>query len=131
MKKLLFAIVAVVMVAALAACGTKPADEKKTTPVDTLAKVQAEKKIVFGLDDAFPPMGFRDENNKLVGFDIDMVTEIGKRMGVEFVALPTAWDGIIPSLTTKKFDCIVSGMTITPEREKQIAFLNHTLRQVR
>lgn len=117
MKKLIFAIVAVVMVAALAACGAKP-----TVPADTLSKVQADKKIVFGLDDAFPPMGYRDENNKLIGFDIDMVNEIGKRMGVDFVALPTAWDGIIASLTTKKFDCIVSGMTITPEREKQIAF---------
>ena len=116
MKKLLMAVIAVVVISALAACGAKP------TPTDTLSKVQADKKIMFGLDDAFPPMGFRDENNKLVGFDIDMAAELGKRMGVEFVAQPTAWDGVVASLTSKKFDAIISGMTITPDREKQIAF---------
>lgn len=78
--------------------------------------------LVAGLDDSFAPMGFRDENNELVGFDIDMGAEIAKRMGIEIEWQPTDWDGVISALQTKRFDVIISGMTITPERAQQVNF---------
>ena len=79
-------------------------------------------KLVIGLDDAFPPMGYRDAAGKLVGFDIDAAEEVGKRLGIKIEWQPTAWDGVIHSLNAKKFDCIWNGMTITDERSKQVAF---------
>src|SRR5512145_351461 len=85
-------------------------------------RVKKEGKLVIGLDDAFPPMGFRQADGKLVGFDIDAAEEVGKRLGVKISWQPTAWDGVIHSLDAKKFDCIWNSMTITEERTKQVAF---------
>jgi polar amino acid transport system substrate-binding protein len=85
-------------------------------------RVKAAGKLVIGIDDAFPPMEFRNEKGELVGFDIDASRELGKRLGIEIVHQPTAWKGVIMSLKTKKFDIIWSGMSITDERKKEIAF---------
>lgn len=90
--------------------------------VDTLDVIKERGVIVAGLDDSFAPMGFRDENNNLVGFDIDMGEEIAKRMGVKIEWQPTDWDGVISALQTKRFDVIISGMTITEERAQQVNF---------
>ena len=105
----------------LTACGGgAPAPAKQQT---TWERVQAEKKLVAGLDDNYPPMGYRNEKNELIGFDIEMGAELGKRLGgIEIVWQPTAWDGVIASLQAKKFDVIISGMTITEERAKQVDF---------
>lgn len=85
-------------------------------------RVKTAGKIVIGLDDAFPPMGYREEGGKLVGFDIDAAEEVGRRLGVGIEWQPTAWDGVIHSLNAKKFDAIWNGMTITEERAKEVAF---------
>lgn len=78
--------------------------------------------LVAGLDDTFAPMGYRDENNKLIGFDIDMGEELGKRLGVKIEWQPTQWEGVILALDSKRFDIILSGMTVTEERQKAINF---------
>lgn len=85
-------------------------------------RVKKEGKLVIGLDDAFPPMGYRQADGKLVGFDIDAAEEVGKRLGIKIEWQPTAWDGVIHSLDAKKFDCIWNGMTITEERAAKVAF---------
>ena len=51
--------------------------------------------IVLGLDDSFPPMGFRDENGEIAGFDIDLAKEVCKRLGVELKLQPIDWDAKI------------------------------------
>jgi polar amino acid transport system substrate-binding protein len=89
---------------------------------NSLAELKAKGKLVLGLDDNFPPMGFRDEQGAITGFDIDLATEAAKRLGVTLVPQPVAWDGIILSLNKKDIDVIWNGLTITPERQKQIAF---------
>ena len=103
----------------LSACGggSTPAPEQTTWE-----RIQAEGVLVAGLDDNYPPMGFRDENNELVGFDIEMGALLGERLGVEVQWQPTAWDGVVASLQSKKFDVIISGMTITEERAAQVDF---------
>lgn len=83
MKKL-FAILLVLM---LAVSGLAMAEE------DTSVENILEKgTFILGLDDSFPPMGFRDENNDIVGFDIDVAKEVAARLGVEFIAQPISWD---------------------------------------
>ncbi|MGC9325171.1 MAG: amino acid ABC transporter substrate-binding protein [Desulfomonilia bacterium] len=89
---------------------------------DSWDRIKQAGKLVIGIDDAFPPMEFRNEKNELVGFDIDASRELGKRLGIEIEHIPTAWKGVVMSLKTKKFDIIWSGMSITPDREKEIAF---------
>ena len=79
-------------------------------------------KIVVGLDDNFPPMGFRDEKGQLVGFDIDLAKEAAKRLGVEVEFKPIDWNAKEAELSGKRVDALWNGLTITDERKKNIAF---------
>ncbi|MBS0291275.1 MAG: amino acid ABC transporter substrate-binding protein [Proteobacteria bacterium] len=79
-------------------------------------------KIVIGLDDNFPPMGFRDEKNELVGFDIDMAKEAAKRLGMQVEFKPIDWNAKEAELTAKRVDALWNGLTITEERKQNIAF---------
>lgn len=78
--------------------------------------------IVVGLDDNFPPMGFRDEKNELVGFDIDLATEAGKRLGVEVKFKPIDWSAKEAELSGKRVDVLWNGLTITEARKEKILF---------
>lgn len=89
---------------------------------DSLAKIKAAGVLRIGVDDAFPPMEYRDEKGKLTGFDVDLADEIGRRLGVAIEWVPTAWDGVILALQSGKFDIILSSMTITEERAKMLDF---------
>lgn len=80
------------------------------------------KKIVIGLDDNFPPMGFRDDKGELVGFDIDLAKEAAKRAGMEVEFKPIDWDSKEAELKSKRIDALWNGVTITPDREKNILF---------
>ncbi len=88
----------------------------------TLAKVKEQGHFVLGLDDSFPPMGFRGEEGDIVGFDIDLAKEVAKRMGVELKLRPVDWDGVILSLNKGDIDMIWNGMTITETRQEKIDF---------
>ncbi|GAB2732849.1 amino acid ABC transporter substrate-binding protein [Melaminivora jejuensis] len=79
-------------------------------------------KIVVGLDDNFPPMGFRDDKNELVGFDIDMAREAAKRLGLEVEFKPIDWSAKEAELSGKRVDALWNGLTITEERKQNIAF---------
>ncbi len=75
-----------------------------------------------GSDTSFAPFEFSDEQGGYVGFDVDLVTAIAKKIGLEAEVVPTAWDGIIPNLVADRYDIIMSAMTITEERRQQISF---------
>ena len=87
-----------------------------------LADIMAKGNLVMGFDEAYPPMGFVDENGEHVGFDIDLAKEVAKRMGIELVLQPISWDAKELELSSKKIDCIWSGLTITEERRQQMLF---------
>jgi polar amino acid transport system substrate-binding protein len=95
---------------------------------DSLAKVKQKGTLVLGLDDAFPPMGFRNEDNQIVGYDIDLAKEVAKRLGVKLVPQPIDWNAKEQELNTAKIDCIWNGFTITDERKKAMAFTKPYLR---
>lgn len=97
-----------------------PAPEKKE--LNSLERVKANGKIVAGFDDNYPPMGFRNGKGEIEGFDIDMAKEISKRIGIEIEWQPVVWETVVPSLLSKKFDVIISGMNITDKRLEVINF---------
>ncbi len=70
----------------------------------------------------FVPWAMRDKQGDLVGFEIDVAKRLAQDSGWKVEFVPTAWDGIIPALLAKKFDVIIGGMSITPERSKSILF---------
>lgn len=86
----------------------------------SLDDIKAKGKLVLGLDDSFPPMGFQDENQEIVGFDIDVAKEVCKRMGVELVLQPISWEAKELELSTKNIDCIWNGMSYNEERAESM-----------
>ncbi len=106
--------------ALLAACSKQESAPAAAEPAP--APVAAVTKIVVGLDDNFPPMGFRDEKNELVGFDIDMAKEAAKRLGLEVEFKPIDWSANEAELSGKRVDALWNGLTITEERKQNIAF---------
>jgi len=103
----------------------KPGQELgEQTQATDLQKLLGKSEIVIGLDDAFPPIGFRDDKGQLVGFDIDLATAAFNRIGLKPVFKPVAWDGVILTLMDKDIDVIWNGMTITAARQQQISFSN-------
>ena len=89
----------------------------------TGAKVTTLKRgiLMMGSDIPYPPFEFK-EGDKVVGFDVDIATEIAKRLNVKLDVVPTKWDVIISRLISDKYDIIMSAMPITPERSKEISF---------
>ncbi|HDI59262.1 MAG TPA: transporter substrate-binding domain-containing protein [Desulfobacteraceae bacterium] len=88
----------------------------------TLEEILQRGELRVGFEAGYVPFEMTDKKGNFVGFDIDMAKAMAKAMGVKFVPLNTAWDGIIPALLTKKFDIIMSGMTITQERNLKVNF---------
>ena len=116
MKKTVSILLASLAAATLfTACGKKPEAPAAAAP----AAAQA---IVIGLDDNFPPMGFRDDKGELVGFDIDLAREAGKRIGVEVQFKPIDWSAKEAELNGKRVDVLWNGLTITEERKSNILF---------
>jgi lysine-arginine-ornithine-binding protein len=110
----LMLVAALVLVALAAGCGGTTTTGAKVTTLKPGI-------LMMGSDTTYPPFELM-EGNKAVGFDVDVATEIAKRLNVKLDVIPTAWDGIIPGLKTDKYDIIMSAMTITPDRSKEISF---------
>ena len=72
--------------------------------------------FILGLDASFPPMGFTDENNEIIGVDIDLAKAVCDKLGMTFEAKPIDWDAKDMELATGKITCIWNGLTITDER---------------
>ncbi|MDE5899413.1 MAG: amino acid ABC transporter substrate-binding protein [Treponemataceae bacterium] len=89
---------------------------------NSLEALKSRGVFVLGLDDSFPPMGFRDDDSNIVGYDIDLAKEVAARLGVEFEAKPIDWAAKEMELSTGTIDCIWNGFTMEPEREEALAF---------
>ena len=76
----------------------------------------------MGLDDQFPPMGYRDDDGNLVGFDIDIATETFERMGMEVKLQPIDWKVKEQELNAETLDCLWNGYTITDARKEEVLF---------
>ncbi|MBU5459440.1 amino acid ABC transporter substrate-binding protein [Anaerostipes sp. MSJ-23] len=118
MKKIIVGLLTVALAASLlVGCGSKKSSSKKD---DSLTKVKDKKELILGLDASFPPMGFTDKNQKIVGFDIDLAKEVTKRMGIKLKLQPINWDSKEQELDTGNIDCIWNGLTYNKDRAKQM-----------
>ena len=126
-KKIACAAMAAMMLFAVG-CGSSSSssDSKSGTSSSTggddnsLKKVQDAGKLVLGLDATFKPMGYTDENDKIVGFDIDLAEEVCKRMGVKLETYNVNWDTKEQDLNAGTIDCIWNGLSVSDERKKQM-----------
>lgn len=83
---------------------------------------QAADKLVIGTDSTYPPFEYLDASGQFLGFDMDIGRALCAEMKAECTFVSQEWDGIIPALQAKKFDMILSSMSITPERKQLVDF---------
>lgn len=106
---IIYGIIAV-MALSIAGCNNKSQDamDKET--------------LIIGFDDTFVPMGFKDNNGEIVGFDIDLAKEVSKRIGKQVTFQPIDWSMKESELNSGKIDLIWNGYSITKERQERINF---------
>ncbi|MBI4856524.1 MAG: amino acid ABC transporter substrate-binding protein [Acetobacterium woodii] len=109
MKRKSYVLITIVLGIALflTGCGNKTASSE-----DPLA----DGVLTAGTNDMYLPLEFRDQNNELVGFDIDLGAALADQLGVKIEWVPTAWDGIFNGLDAKQYDIVLSGTSITEDR---------------
>lgn len=145
MKKFLTLSLCVLLAACLFVACSTPAPSASQTPDvssasaseapasneggdDSLQKIKDKGELILGLDDAFPPYGFKDTDGVVKGFDIDLATEVCKRLGVELKIQPIVWDTKVRELNDGNIDCIWNGFTITDELSSQLLFTDPYVR---
>lgn len=129
LSKIITAAVASSMLVLSAGCGndagsSSSSSSKPESSVsgedNSLQNVLDSGKFILGLDATFKPMGYTDENDEIVGFDIDVAEEVCKRMGVELVKESINWDTKEQDLNTGRIDCIWNGMSVSPSRAEEM-----------
>ncbi len=111
------AVAAAIAMTSFAGFSAPVAAETKSVVIE----IQKRGKLRVGMA-TFVPWAMRDKEGNLIGFEIDVANKVAKDMGVEIEFVPTAWSGIIPALIAKKFDVIIGGMSITPQRNLTVNF---------
>lgn len=120
MKKFLALVLTFVLIGTIAGCS----DNKSSGGDSALSGweyVEDKGELIVGLDDTFAPMGFRDESDNLVGFDIDLATKVGEKLGVNIKFQPIDWNSKELELSSKRIDCIWNGMSATKSRQKEMS----------
>ncbi|WP_103106526.1 amino acid ABC transporter substrate-binding protein [Brevibacillus reuszeri] len=136
MKKLLLSVLVSGLFVALTGCGASSTDQSQpnnnaSTPAkeekkeqSLLDKVKADGKILIGTEGTYAPFTFHDQSGKLTGYDVDVVTEVAKRIGVEPVFQETQWDAMFAGLDSKRFDVVANQVGIRPDRQEKYDFSN-------
>lgn len=111
-KSLLVLLVSLIIL--LSACSTGS--------TNTMERIKKEGKFTYAMTGQYPPYNFINDEGNVDGFDIDIATAIGEKLGVEAKAITTEWDGIIGGLNGNRFDIIIGSMAVTEERLKEVNF---------
>jgi cystine transport system substrate-binding protein len=116
----------------LAACGKddnadkdKNKDDNKTAEKsedDLLAKIKDDGKLLVGTEGTYPPFTFHDTSGNLTGFDVEVATEVAKRLGVKPEFKETQWDAMFAGLDAKRFDMVANQVGIRPDRQEKYDF---------
>lgn len=115
MKRIISALLAVLMLAALLTVGAS-AEE------DLLQTIQSRGTIIVGLEGDWAPWSFVDENDELMGFDVEVARAIAAKLGVEAEFIIGEWDGLLPGMDSRRYDIVVNGVEVIPERAEKYNF---------
>jgi len=122
MKRFLVVLLGLILVVGVMGCSNSGGNDKQGKAKTTFDQITAKGKIVVGTSADYKPFEYIDQDGKIVGFDVEIMKAVGKELGLKVEFVDTAFDGLIPSLKSKKYDVVVSAMTITEKREKAVDF---------
>lgn len=114
-KVVLQAILSGLLALVLVGCSNSSKEGNKISPLEAGV-------VRMGIDDTFAPMGYKDSNGDIVGFDIDLAKEVGKRIKTEFEFQTVDWAIKETELNAGNIDVIWNGYTVTEERKEKVAF---------
>ncbi len=89
---------------------------------DLLSRIQQKGEIVIATEGAWAPWTYHDENDTLVGFDVEVAQAIAAKLGVTATFVETEWDGIFAGLDAQRYDIAANGVEITDERSEKYDF---------
>ncbi len=122
-RRLFAAALGLSVVVAVAPPATAQSARQALSSESVIETIKKRGVIKIGLS-LFKPWSMRNKKGELIGFELDVGRQLAKDMGVEVEFIPTSWDGIIPALVSGKFDAIISGMSITAQRNLTVNFTN-------
>ena len=121
-RKLLAVMIGCVMAVALLGTAAQSADVREAlSQASALEQIQKRGNLRIGFS-TFKPWAMKNKKGEFIGFEIDVAKALAADMGVEPEFVPTKWSGIIPALLTGKFDIIIGGMGIRPQRNLKVNF---------
>ncbi len=132
-KKLTALLLTFVVMLALAACSTAPAPQATDAPQteetakteetkDLLATIKERGTIIVAMEGTWAPWTYHDEADQLVGYDVEVATAIAEKLGVKPEFVEGEWDGLLAGLSAGRYDIMVNGVDITPERGETYDF---------
>lgn len=95
---------------------------KRANHQDTWSRIERRHKVIIGVDDSFVPMGFRQKNGKLVGYDVDLARAVFKQYGIKADFQTIDWSMKETELKNGTIDLLWNGYSVTPQRQKKVAF---------
>lgn len=130
MKKLLALLLALCLTLALAACGgeggsanSEPAGSASGgAEGDLLAQIQEKGEITVAMEGTWAPWTFHDEDDNLVGYDVEVSQKIGEKLGVKVNCIEGEWDGLLAGLDSGRYDLMVNGVSVDEERKEKYDF---------
>jgi cystine transport system substrate-binding protein len=123
MKHYLKWVAVAVLLFALSACGNGQSNENHASKSNDLYdQVKSKGVIIVGTEGTYPPFTYHGDNGKLTGYDIDVMNEVAKRLGLKVQYKETQWDSMFAGLNSKRFDMIANQVGIRPDREKKYDF---------
>lgn len=118
-SRLLWSSMTITAAITLAACSQQ---DTANTDANATATDSAGKTIRIATEGAYPPFNFTNADGSLGGYDIDVANALCKQMQAKCEIVAQDWDGIIPGLLAQKYDAVIAGMSITPERQEKVDF---------
>ncbi|WP_088815352.1 MULTISPECIES: amino acid ABC transporter substrate-binding protein [Listeria] len=120
MKKLLAVLFTSLLAVVLVACSSSDGGDSKSADDSIYDQVKKDGVITVGTEGTYRPFTFHDsKTNKLTGYDIDVINEVAKRLGIKTKFEETQWDSMFAGLNASRFDVIANQVGINAEREKK------------
>ncbi|MBQ6023548.1 MAG: transporter substrate-binding domain-containing protein [Clostridia bacterium] len=124
-KKVISLLLALALCACLlAACGggKNSGDPTSDAPADLLAKIREKGSVTIAMEGTWAPWTYHDESDRLVGYDVEVGQKIAEKLGVEAEFIEGEWDGLLAGLEAGRYDIMINGVDITPERQQKYDF---------
>ena len=103
-------------------CGSQTAKVAEPTKQTLLETIQKRGTIKVGTEGTYPPFSFKNEKGELAGFDIEIISEVAKRLDIKVEFVPTEWKAMFAGLDSERFDVIVNQVGINEKRSEKYDF---------